>query len=211
MAIGARDAGRGEVRVTLTFDPAEHVYAVDGRRVLSVTTILELTGVIDYSRLPRDIREFALARGSAVHLATQYDDQGLLVEESLDEAILGYVQAWRKFRAETGWENLLIEYRGYHATHDYAGTTDRIGWFPRCERYLATLDIKTGKAPKWVALQLAAYSDFIPHETFDRVSVELHGDGTYKLEVFGIKDRRRHLADFLACRRVIQLRGEKWI
>lgn len=197
---------------TLAFDAANHTYSIDGRTVLSVTTILELAGVIDYSRLPRDVREFALARGSAVHLATQYDDQGVLVEESLDEAILGYVQAWRRFRADTGWENLLIEHRGYSKHYDYAGTLDRAGWFrDQCQDHLSVLDIKTGKAPGWVALQLAAYSDFVPYATFDRVSVELHGDGTYKVENYPVKDRRRHLADFLACRRVIQLRGEKWI
>lgn len=198
--------------MNLAFDPEAHEYFVDGRMVLSVTKILELAGVIDYSRLPRDVREFALARGSAVHLATQYDDEGVLVEDSLDEAILGYVQAWRKFRADTGWENLLIEHRGYHQTYDYAGCTDRVGWFRgKGENLLCVLDIKTGKAPGWVALQLAAYSDFVPYATYDRVSVELHGDGTYRVEVYPVKDRRRHLADFLACRRVIQLRGERWL
>jgi hypothetical protein len=195
----------------LDFDPAEHRYSIDGRTILSVTKILELSGVIDYSRIPWDIREFALARGSAVHLATQYLDQGVLAEDSLDRSISGYVDAWKRFRSETGWENLLVEFRGYHRAHDYAGTADRIGWFPGQDDHLAVLDIKTGSAPGWVALQLAAYSDFVAHATYDRVSVELHADGSYRIRSYPVQDRRRHLADFLACRRVIQLRGEKWI
>lgn len=197
----------------LKFDPETHSYSVAGRRVLSVTQILELAGVIDYSRLPRDVREFSLARGSAVHLATQFDDEGILDEESVDPEIVGYLNAWRNFRSETGWESFRIEERQYHPAYGYAGTIDRVGAFQGGG--LNVLDIKTGKAPGWVALQLAAYSCLAElldtRPTFGRVSVELHGDGSYKVETYSVSDRRRHLSDFLACLRVIQLRGEKWI
>lgn len=202
--------------MSLEFDPVEHRYTIGGREILSVTKVLELAGIIDYSMLPADIREFALARGTAVHIATQYDDQGILSEESLDPELLGYIRAWRKFRYETRWENLFIEYRGYQTVWDYAGTADRIGWFQySTNTETCVLDIKTGRAPGWVALQLAAYSELVNlkayGEVLGRVSVELHADGTYRMETFSVADRRRHFADFLACRRVIQLRGEKWI
>ena len=70
--------------MSLRFDPDSHLYRVDGIIVPSVTQVLEDVGIVDYSRLPGSTREMALRRGSAVHAACHYDDEG-----DLDETQLG--------------------------------------------------------------------------------------------------------------------------
>lgn len=108
-----------------------HIYTdarVDGvgRLYPSVTTILKAEGFINtayYDDWSRD-------RGSMIHLATAYDDQGELDEETLDPVIIPYLDAWRKFRKESGFAPEKIEPPLMSTVYRYAGTPDRIGELP---------------------------------------------------------------------------------
>ena len=46
--------------------------------------------------------------GTAVHIATQLDDEGYLVEASVDPLVAPYLAGWRKFRSEMApeWESI---------------------------------------------------------------------------------------------------------
>ena len=183
------------------FDQPNHIYRVRGVAVPSVTQILEDVGIIDYSYIPWRTREFALERGSHVHIATAFDDQGTLDESSLREDITGHVDAWRRFRAETGFEADLIEFRSYHQDYGYAGTLDRLGRARSSENIL--LDIKTNDAPWWTRIQLAAYAAFFATpRIYRRMSVELHEDGTYRIQEFPCASWSSDFNDFLAALRV---------
>lgn len=164
----------------LSFNETEHWYFVDAVRVPSVTQVLELSGLVDYSFIPPATRNMALKRGSMVHQATAWDDEGDLDESSLDPALVGYVEGWRKFRADTGFTPDQIEHRGFHPRYMYAGTKDRRGTFTgKSSKY--DLDIKCGKAQPWVWLQLAAYQAMEPDpRTKLPYCVELPGDGTWR-------------------------------
>lgn len=163
-----------------TFDPIRHRYELDGAELISVTRVLELSGLVDYSFIPPATRNMALARGSAVHLATAFDDEGDLDDEALDPALLPYVEGWRAFRRDTGFTPDQVEHRGFHQTHLYAGTKDRRGTFPgKSSKY--DLDIKCGKAQPWAWIQLAAYQAMEPNpRTKLPFCVELPGDGTWR-------------------------------
>jgi len=108
-----------------------HIYTdapVDGvgRVYPSVTTILKAEGFINtayYDDWSRD-------RGSMIHLATAYDDQGELDEETLDPVIIPYLEAWRRFRKESGFIPEQIEPPMMSTAYKYAGTPDRIGDLP---------------------------------------------------------------------------------
>ena len=108
-----------------------HIYTdapVDGvgRVYPSVTTILKAEGFINtayYDDWSRD-------RGSMIHLATAYDDAGELDEENLDPVIFPYLEAWRKFRKESGFVPEQIEPPMMSTAYKYAGTPDRIGDLP---------------------------------------------------------------------------------
>ena len=180
----------------LTLEESGHVYRADGVIVPSVTQVLSDVGIIDYSMIPAGDRERYLQRGEDVHVATHYDDEGDLDDSALQEDLSGYLLAWRKFRVDTGFTPDLIEHRGFHEKYRYAGTLDRTGdWKGR----KILLDMKTGKAAPFVRIQLAAYAGFFEHPgSFHRVSVELHGDGTYQLQEFRCSDYRQDFSVFVA-------------
>lgn len=193
--------------MSLTFDAASHTYYWCGVRVPSVTQVLEDVGIIDYSHIPEPIRRHALDRGSAVHLASRYSDEGDLAENTISDEIRPYLQAWRSFRTTTGFEPGHIERQYYQQRYRYAGTLDRVGYYttPGFRRRQMPaespilLDIKTGEAPDWVRYQLAAYANFYQDPgQFRRVAVELRKDGTYQLYEFDCADLIRDFSVFVS-------------
>lgn len=186
----------------LHFDSELHQYTIDGVVLPSVTGVLSDVGVIDYSYLPLSVREMALKRGQAVHLATQYADQNELGR--VPEWLTGYVDAWQRFRENTGFLPELIEHRSYHTLYRYAGTLDRTGSIGGS---VVILDLKTNDAPWWVRIQLAAYAAFFESpRKYRRIAVELHEDGTYRMEEFASREWQRDFDDFLACLTVYQIK-----
>ena len=174
----------------LAFDAADHSYAFDGATIPSVTQVLEDCGIIDYSEIPAGIRTMALERGRFVHEVCQFHDEGDLGE--FDPKLAGYLDAWKRFRAEFGFTPDLIEHRGHCQQWGYAGTLDR-----RSDNVL--LDIKTNCAPPWTAFQTAAYANFFESPAkYRRMAVELHADGTYKIHEFRCGNFSRDLGVFLA-------------
>jgi hypothetical protein len=168
----------------LQFDAETHSYTWRGKQVPSVTQVLKDTGLIDdqwYTERSRQI-------GQAVHLATEYDDLRKLREETVSVLIRPYLDAWRKFRAETGFTPLPdgIERRIYNQSAQYAGTLDRRGTLGAGE---ILLDIKTGQPQPWHAWQLAAYAmaDIEPRR-YRRARVQLRSDGTYRYTEFPAED-----------------------
>lgn len=197
----------------LTFEPITHSYFWNGARVPSVTQILEDCAIIDYSFLPPGTREMALRRGSEVHEATHFDDEGDLDEGWMQEnqGHAPYVEAWRLFRAQTGFIPDMIEHRAYQERYGFAGTLDRSGTFKinGQGRADAIVDLKCGDAPGWARLQTAAYCSFFDSpRRFVRLVVELHKDGSYRLFRYEGKDWQQDFNGFLAALTVYRLKRE---
>lgn len=189
---------------SLTFDPLPHEYRWIGEIVPGVTGILENVGIIDYGYLSNETRAMALARGSAVHSACHFDDEGDLVENDAIEPIMGYVRGWRKFRKETQFTPRLIEFRSYNPSHGFAGCLDREGDTPLW-KLPAIVDIKTNEAPIWTAYQTAAYASFFPSpRAYMRLAVELHKDGRYHVEPYYPQDWYEHFEVFISAQRVMR-------
>lgn len=134
----------------LTYSDADHIYRLDGVVIPSVTQTLETAGIIQ----PYTGDPWYGDRGTAVHAATWLDDQGVLDEATVDPHIVGFVEAWRRFRRESGFTPVGGEMPLHHTLHRYAGTPDR--W----DISLLT-DIKTGKEAHWHILQRAAYRELL--------------------------------------------------
>ena len=167
----------------LTFDAETHTYKINGVVVPSVTQVLDEGGFIDKTWFTEGGRN----RGTYVAQATQFDDEGALNWDALDDKLKGYVTAWRGFLKDTKWEVVAIEQRVHNPEMGYAGTLDRImdnGYW----RWV--LDIKTGASQKWHSLQTAAYAACMERAQ-KRASLVLKENGTYKLhEHTGWGDRR---------------------
>lgn len=167
----------------IVFQEEGHIYTVDGTDTPSVTTIIKACGLIDTTWF----NDTATTRGKYVHKATELLDQDDLDEASLDPVIAPYVDAYKRFKDETGFCINDIEKIVYNASYGYIGTLDRTGRFPN-DKINSIIDIKTGQPAKWHGVQLAAYALCFGSEIFNRYGLYLHDTGTYRLERF--KDRQ---------------------
>jgi hypothetical protein len=160
----------------LTFDEIEHRYYWQGKPVPGVTSVL--SALHNFDGVPEEILKPAQDRGTAVHLACEYDDKGILDDASIDERISGYVQAWRQFRSDNATEWTHIEHQCFHSVLRYAGTLDRAGTI-NGEKWL--IDIKTSvqSHPVW-GVQTAAYSNAANLTDHKRGTIQLRSDGTYR-------------------------------
>lgn len=167
----------------LNFDQAAHVYTVGGVVVPSVTQIIN--PLYSFDGIPEDVLEAKRALGHAVHAACEYDDQGDLDEDSVDNSVRPYLEAYRRFRRDVSPKVLMNEQRLYSAKHRYAGTLDRrmlIG------NEVWTIDLKTtASMSPAVGIQLAAY-DRLAQEQGGVPSrmgaLQLMKDGQYKLHPY---------------------------
>lgn len=162
----------------LTFDEATHTYRFGGQVVPGVTSILK--PLTNYDSVPASVLDAASQFGKAVHRACELDDLGELDEATLDDALLPYLQAWRKFSADYAVKWEVIETPMYHQVLRYAGTADRIG---KVKGLSAVVDIKTTyELMPTNGPQLAAYAALHdPQMGFllNRIGVQLKADGTY--------------------------------
>jgi hypothetical protein len=187
--------------VNITFDPANHEYRIDGIRVPSVTQCLKACGFIDERG-----DEYAMKRGEYVHEATALDDNGRLDESSLDPVILPYVQAWRRFRKDSGFKPIKIEWIVGHPVYRYAGKLDRVG---DMHDFQWVLDMKTGGEADWHPLQTALYavaSEIMGGKIGElkRGAVYLRDNGSYS---FAEHSNPADRADGLAAVRICHRKG----
>lgn len=161
----------------LTFDEAKHEYQWNGQRVPGVTSVLRDVGIVNYDFLPPTVREFALDRGRYVHQATHFDDEGELDEPTVASEVAPFLEAWRKFRKETGFQPHLIECPQYQSEFGYAGIPDRTGKIGTSN---VIVDLKCNIAGQYAEVQLVAYSRFFERpRSYRLIAVELKANATY--------------------------------
>lgn len=184
----------------LLFEEASHTYTLDGKRLPSVTQVLEpLSG---YAGIPAHILQNAAERGTAVHKICELYNNGILGE--FDPALAGYLEAWKNFLLMSKLEVIFSELRMFHPTLHYAGTMDIFGV---CKRKKIVLDIKSSaELMPSTGPQTAAYEELVKvtlKETAqERWGVLLRADGTFKI----VKcSDRTDWATFRSC-----LNIEKW-
>ena len=168
----------------LEFDPIAHEYKIAGRKVPGVTSVIDAILGGEFAFVDAEKLEIARQRGTAVHKLTELDDAGTLDDASIDPALIGYLAAWQKFRADCIQEMIAIETRVACPAGTYAGTLDRVALLKSHQRP-HVIDIKTGSIPKSVGVQLAAYRRACPRELrpscgLDTAAVLLMPNGDYK-------------------------------
>jgi hypothetical protein len=187
----------------LVMDRETHVYKLGETVLPSVTEILRGAGVVNDQWWTDDGRW----RGSQVHLACWYDDQNDLNEDDLDPALRGYVDAYRQFRADTGFVPTDIETPIYNDLLGYAGTPDRIGKISGNK--LCLPDLKSGASSKVTRYQTVAYAACLPSpRKYVRMEIRLQKNGKYFLQVYEPKDFNRDFERWQAIVEVFHLRRE---
>ena len=147
--------------------------------------------MVCYEGIPDAVLNRKAEIGTAAHAASFYYDEGDLDESSVDPVVLGYVNAWKRFRRESDFEREFIEYRGVSEVDGmkYGWTLDRTGpLFKR--RSLLELKCTANVEPSW-GPQTSAYEMAVrrignyagPFRR--RIAVWLKPNGTYRLISYG--------------------------
>lgn len=188
----------------LRFQEDGHRYFLDDRPIPSNTEVLAEEGIIDKAFYDIAGRE----RGTRVHLACWYADEGRLDWETVAPEERPYVRAFEAFKRETEWVTDINELPtwgspGFGTRLDLLG----VGIFQIAgvfARRRAVIDIKSGHVPAWVDLQTAGqmvavkeriqaqdepwaqtleYVNGHPYPEL-RFALQLRKDGTYRLKQF---------------------------
>lgn len=159
----------------IRFDPETHSYWLDGEKLISVTTVLRQAGLFNYFGSDGGM---AMDRGTAIHTITELSDKGALVEDKIENPLLPYLDAWKKFKEDTKIEVLSAEEPVYHPIYKYAGMLDRRVMWKKKE---AVIDIKSGVSAPWHACQTSAYAKCFNRPML-RFALYISGEGTYRLE-----------------------------
>lgn len=167
----------------VTLEKEAHVYTDEkGRVIPGITTILTEARMLDTAWFT----DVGKARGSAVHAACHYLDEGDLDLGSVDPQIQGYVRAWEKFVRESAFIPSLIEHVVWSDTYRFAATLDRFGIM---NGNFAVIEIKTGEVEPWAGVQTAAQMICLLEQNYapviqKRGAVRLRKDGTYRWNGF---------------------------
>ena len=148
-------------------------------------------------------------RGKHVHLACHLADSTGLDWNTVFPPWRGWVEAWEKFKAESGADILASEQPVESEAHGYCGTLDKVA---RMGRRIYVLDIKTGAPPVTIGLQtasyLAAYDGKLKSKSTGSAVIHLKEDGSYTFTAEDTPGQKLfHPTDFrvfLACLTVKQ-------
>lgn len=141
----------------LQMTPGIHRYTLGGAVVPNVTDILDGCGIGDLDHVAPHILEAARERGTTVHNACAFYDQGETWYYK-NPAHEPYVDSYIRFRKDTGFEPTLIECRVLSEKYGYCGTLDRVGDLQGVE---TQIDFKTGSAGPGTGPQTAAYNQAV--------------------------------------------------
>ena len=178
----------------LRFNVSDHTYWIGKKQQVGVSTIIDRlkTGKAYYT-------DNSQSRGTNVHLATRYADEGRDVSEV---GFRGYLRAWERFKRDNEFIVMAIERPLYHPTLGYAGTLDRYGLY-RGE-VPTVVDIKSGVRQNWHAVQTGGYTELAKVEweqDYVRgIVVYLGKTGSYRMVRSKVVDRNV----FLACLTVLR-------
>lgn len=193
----------------LTFEEKGHTYKLDGVVIPSVTQCTQEAGLMDLIFVKQDVLAYKADIGNKVHAATEMYDRDNLNIETLHPILKGYVNAWIKFRTETGFTPIMTEQKWFHPLYRYSGRVDRIG---DMQGKLSQLDIKSGVPHRSYAIQSAGYTELYNYgkpkreHIKRRFAVYLREDGTYQLKEY--KDPR-DIKIFLACLTITNYKRSK--
>jgi len=110
--------------VPFTFDEATHSYRVEGHYTLATSDILALNGLCDYGSVPLNVLENAKWRGTQLHRAIQFFEEGDLDIAAVPEEVMPYLRAYMKFRTTMDFEPLSME---HPLVYEHAGTGNMVG------------------------------------------------------------------------------------
>ena len=158
-----------------------HEYWLRQRRLWSPSSTFKQVGYVDDQYYTEESR----IRGKHVHAIRHFVDTGGVDSASVDDAYLGYLNAYMEFKTTWRFVPLMSETPIYHPTLLYGVTPD--SWGLILDGDPAIVEFKSGLMPWWTKLQTAAQALAIeawePQPIYRRrIGVQLRKDGKFKAE-----------------------------
>lgn len=187
----------------LVFEEGPHRYRLDGEVIPGITSVLKRVGLVDDGYYNIEARD----RGSAVHAAIEFLQEGDLKRESIAPLLIPYVEAWERFRDEMGWEpierpELLVGSEVLRVATRIDGI-GRVKGDPRI--VVANWKTGSGSPEPWHPLQSSGEALLFAETTgrtttlaLRRAAVYLRPDGTYRWHPHPEQEARRDAEDFRA-------------
>ena len=166
--------------MSFKFDPDYHIYTLNGNTLPSVTGIIK--PLFDFSMINPEVLEYKRQLGTAVHLATELFDDNDLDESTLDEAVIPYLEAWKKFKVEMNVEIIASERPLYNVVHRYAGMIDREALVNK-RPFLIDIKCTAALSPA-TGIQLSGYKDMLGKPHNRRAAVQLKPNGNYVFQEY---------------------------
>jgi hypothetical protein len=116
-----------------------------------VTDVIKRCGLVDTTYFDDTARD----RGTAVHLACQYFDEGRLDWAALHESVFPYVEQYARFHRTVHPTITGIELTLEHEQYGLVGHCDRTMII---DENVCVVDLKTGGKAPWHGVQLAGYA-----------------------------------------------------
>lgn len=171
--------------IAFTFDPATHIYKVDGEYCLATSDILELAGLCDYSAVPLHNLERARSRGTRLHQCVHYYEEDDLDLEDVDDEVIPFFESYLRWKRDSGFipippfeKAIVYSHLDFHV----GCHLDVRGYIPG--RGLFVLDMKTSHPTSGAAkkqthlrwrLQLESYRQATQSDEKFWEDVESHG------------------------------------
>ena len=181
----------------LIFDEKNHLYYLDNINIPSVSEIIKPLHDKIYGNINDSTLEIASDKGTRVHRAIEFMSKYDL--KAFDEDILGYIEAYRKFRKEhSDWKLLNSEYMTWNKALLYGMTIDEVY---KTNEGVVICDLKTTSSTHLGAwsVQLSAYkagyeSQFQDEKVIGIYVIQLFKDGKYILHTL-----KNNFSIFLSC------------
>lgn len=166
----------------LKFNEEKHQYFLDDIPIPSVSEIIKPLHDKIYKNISESMLEIASDKGTRVHRAIEFMAKYNL--NKFDEDIVGYVDAYKKFRNDNpSWKLLHSEFRTYNKALLYGMTIDEIY---QTEKGIVICDLKTTSNTHLGAwsVQVSAYkagfeSQYPKQKVSDTCILQIFKDGKY--------------------------------
>ncbi len=163
-----------------TFDPATHMYTMNGKRLPSVTEIIR-----DVLPSHQWGTEWHMERGTQIHVAAKLIAEGKI--PIVDPQIQGHVDGVRAFMGREVRNVIAAEVSVYCTKTLYGGTLDLIAEINSVG--LCIVDYKASGCEYRTALQMCAYAMAWDDKSIKYgVMVLLDGDGKYRCKTVKLAD-----------------------
>lgn len=187
----------------ITLDRDTHIYKVNGRVVPANTRILQDQGISDMSGIPAERLAYKSALGTAVHYCIHLHEVGDLDETTIDDRILPYFLAYKKFTEVNRFEPRHTELMLYSKKWDFCTTLDLQGplTYGGKEESEDIIEIKCvwqmmpSNSVQTAAQQIAFEENYPDIKIKRRWGLQLKPSGNYELEPYtDLTDKQTFLA-----------------